>query len=396
MSNFELPTNDLIEFCKILIQTKSVNGENPEIGVAGVIAEYAKKFDIDYEIVGLEAERPCVLMHVGPQEKMPCLVLVSHTDTVPSGNEGDWSFPPYEGTISDGKIFGRGACDNKGGIVSSLAALLLLRQMKIQGHVLMVCVPDEESGATGRLGIKYLHEIGKLRGKGAIYTYPGMNRIKIGHRGVWRFKITTRGTSFHTGAAQWQFADKSHNAVTGMADILLQIENLHFDDNGDNYFERLKTVVTPTIIKGGVAPSVTPDYCDATVDVRLIPSTPKSQIEKEVEQIITKVTQRRPSLKVSISEDTYIPPTIIPEDEPILIALKQAITNVLSEEPMTIVSGPANEAYLLNGFGIPTCALGPHGTGAHSPNEFVIIDSIFKTAEIFASTAMILSRENDE
>ena len=88
---------------------------------------------------------------------------------------------------------GRGAIDNKGGIAAAMAALWWLQENaleELKSGVTLIGVPDEESGATGRLGIKHLQDVGKLQGKGAIYVYPDSDRINIGHRGVWRIKIS--------------------------------------------------------------------------------------------------------------------------------------------------------------------------------------------------------------
>jgi len=385
-----LPKEEIIAFFQHLIQTPSVNGRDQEEDAARVIYDFATKNGLAAEIVALEAGRPCVLVHVGPARK-PGLVLVGHIDTVPTGDEATWSYPPFEGIISGGRMYGRGTIDNKGGITAALTSLILLKEQvqSLNKPVLMVCVPDEESGATGRLGVKFLYETGRLSGEGAIYTYPDVDKINIGHRGLYRQKITTHGKSFHSGSMAWQDADRNLNAVTGMAEILLALEGLRFEDSHpDPFFRHFHTLITPTLVTGGAGPSIIPNYYEAIIDIRMVPSIPKDVIDKEITKVIESIRKRRAPLKIEVSEEIYLPPTIIPEDSSILKALRPAAEKVIGFAPIVTVSGPANESYILNQYGIPTCTFGPIGDGAHAVDEYVEIESIFQVAEVYAATAM--------
>ena len=394
MTHFtEKQKQSILTFLQGMIQTPSVNGLHNEKPMAEEMLAFAESLHLDIELLALEDERPCALIHLGPQERTG-LLLIGHMDTVPVGDEANWELPPFSAEISDGLLYGRGAIDNKGGIAAAMAALWWLRenvleQMKL--GVTLIGVPDEESGATGRLGIKHLQEVGKLQGKGAIYVYPDSDRINIGHRGVWRIKISTRGKSYHSGSLDWQDADRSQNAVTGMAELLGELEGLTFEVSSSSpFFEGLQTVITPTVIAGGAGPSMVPDSCEAHIDMRLVPDVPRETIEQALDAAIADVKQRRPGLQVEVETETYLPPTIISEDAEVLSALRASVREVLDIEPHVQVSGPANESYLLNGYGIPTCTYGPDGAGAHSANEYVEIDSIFKVAQVYAQTALKL------
>ncbi|KAA3648269.1 MAG: M20 family peptidase [Chloroflexi bacterium] len=389
----EVQIQTTLNFTQKMIQTPSVNGQHNERAMAEEMIAFANSLELDTEILALEEERPCALVHLGPKEQTG-LLLIGHMDTVPVGDESNWEYPPFSGEISGNQMYGRGAIDNKGGIAAAMAALWWLRENALEElkmSVTLIGVPDEESGATGRLGIKYLQEIGKLQGKGAIYVYPDSDRTNIGHRGVWRIKLTTRGQSFHSGSLDWQDTDRSHNAVTGMAEIIGGLERLTFPrPAASSFFEDKETVITPTVITGGSGPSMVPDICEAHVDMRLVPDVPRKEIEDAIQGLVADVIQRRPSLQASVETETYLPPTIIPDDAEVLTALRASVREVLDIDPAVQVSGPANESYLLNGYGIPTCTYGPDGAGAHANNEYVEIDSIFKVAEVYAQTALKL------
>ena len=387
-------TPQIIHLCQQLVRTPSVNGLNPEIALAQVIMDFARQNGLQSELLALEEDRPNVLVRVGDSEEIG-LLLVGHMDTVPTGNPESWKFPPFSGTISENRLYGRGAIDNKGGIAAALGALLLLKSQSFQDlekSVVLACVPDEESGATGRLGINYLHKLNKLSGVGAIYTYPYLRESAMGHRGVLRVKINTYGKSFHTGLHAWQIADKSYNAVTGLSEILLELEKVKFEGKtSSSLFDRFETVLTPTLIEGGSGPSIVPDHASATLDIRLIPSVPGEKVKEKINEVIAGVQSRRPMLKVTTEGLVSLPTTIIPEDSKIISAIRSASRAVRGVEPDFVISGPANESYLLNEIGIPTCTLGPEGIGAHSIDENMDLSSLEDTIEIYSRVALELS-----
>ncbi len=394
MNSKLLPKQDILNFSRQLIQTPSVNGEHDEMAAAEVIQDFARSQGFETELAALDPQRPSVLVRMGPPGEAG-LLLVGHIDTVPAGSEENWKYPPFSGHIEGNRLYGRGAIDNKGGIISALAAMMLLSRQadgQLQRPVLLACVPDEESGASGRLGIRHLHSLGKLSGRGAIYTYPMMMEVEIGHRGLLRLEFETSGTSMHTGSAAWQNSDRSANAITGMSEILLALENLQFGpEPGDSPFSEYSTVVTPTIISGGSGQSMAPDFCRALVDIRLVPSVSEKDIEAAVECILEDVAQKRPALKVKVRTTASLPSTLIPEGEAVVRAVRKAVKEVRGREPRITVAGPSNESYLLNSYGIPAVTCGPEGEGAHSANEYVLIDSLFQAAEVYARTALELS-----
>lgn len=382
---------DLVGICQKLIRIPSVNGQYPEISMAEVIMNEAGMYGLDVELLALDPQRPNVLVHVGPPGET-AMVLVGHLDTVPVNDERAWDYPPFDAEISEGRIYGRGAVDTKGGITAALGALRLLNDQYgdiLKQRVTFVGVPDEESGATGRLGVKYLHQIGKLSGKAAIYVYPDVDRINIGHRGVWRFRLTARGKSMHTGSLEWQNAPRGYNAVTGLADILNRLEAIKFKSSEVNpYFSDLSTVITPTTFLGGVSHGIVPDYAEAVVDVRLVPAVPRAKVEEIVNQVIEAVCRDRQSLSVEQETLIDLPATIIPADTELVKHLSESAEEIFLTIPQKVVSGPANESYLLNEMGIPTCTFGPIGAGAHAANEYVEASSLAKVAAVYALTGL--------
>ncbi len=377
-------------FCSRLIQIPSVNGMDDEANVAQAIVDEARTLGLAAELAGADTRRPNVIVSAGAGATTG-LLLLGHLDTVPAGDAARWSWPPFGGVIGDGRVHGRGAIDTKGGMAAALYALAILQAVPGAlpgGRAQLICVPDEESGATGTLGIRWLHDHGLLNAAGAIYAYSG-DQITLGHRGLLRYRIECHGQAIHTGAAEWQEGTAGANAVTGMARLLIALEDLRFDMSTSPYFEAYRTLVTPgTVIHGGVSINIVPDHCEALIDIRLTPEYDRAQIEQVLDAQIAAVEQARPSLRFTRTLLNDAAAAITPDDAPIVRVLESVVRDVKHKTPERVVAGPTNEGYLLIERGIPTiCGFGPDGANAHAIDEYVEIDSLVETAAVFAITA---------
>jgi acetylornithine deacetylase/succinyl-diaminopimelate desuccinylase-like protein len=378
--------DDLIQFCSRLLQTPSVNGVHPERALAEVLAAQAQMLGLDAQIIGAQADRPNVIINTTPAEPTG-LLLLGHLDTVPTGDAAAWSQPPFGGVVAAGRLYGRGAIDTKGGMTAALYALALLKRVPgalPAGNVQFIGVPDEESGATGTLGIKWLYEYGLLHAKGAIYAYSG-REITLGHRGLLRYQLICHGQAIHTGAEQWQQGTAGANAVTALADLLVTLEALPFPQSTTPYFESFRTVITPgTMIQGGTSINIVPDRCEAWVDIRLTPETPRQHIETLLDEVMRRIETRRPRIRFEIVNLNDAAAAMTSVDS-VVVQVLEGVMRDLGSEPQRVVAGPANEGYLLVERGIPTiCGFGPLGANAHAVDEYVEVESLVETAALFA------------
>jgi succinyl-diaminopimelate desuccinylase len=386
---------ELTAFCARLLQTPSVNGVHDEHDVALVIAQQAQSLGLDVQIVGENPQRPNVIVSTSSQSPTG-LLLVGHLDTVPTGDESAWTHPPFGGEEANGRLYGRGAIDTKGGMTAALYALALLKQHPEalpHGRAQLICVPDEETGATGTLGIKWLHDHGLLEGQGAIYAYSG-DQITLGHRGLLRYNLVCHGQSTHSGAQEWQERTFGKNAITGMARLLLELENVRFDYSTAPHFGQFRTVITPgTLIKGGTSINIIPDTCEAAVDIRITPETNRLQIEALMDACVARVEQERGvTFTRTLLNDASA--ALTPDDATIVRVLESVVRDVKHKTPQRVVAGPSNEGYLLNDRGIPTiCGFGPDGENFHAIDEYVTIDSLVETTAVFAVTASRMSHQ---
>lgn len=383
----ELRHQDMISLCQRLVRTPSVNGEHPEEAIAAEIASALRAVGVTPEMPTFADGRPCVVASVGQGEYG--MLFVGHMDTVAVGDETNWTFDPFGAEIAGSRLYGRGACDNKAGIAIAVQVLGVLRELEdqIDGRVILACVPDEETGATGRLGITPLLENGYLDADAAIYTYPNLDHLSIGHRGLMRVRVEARGEATHTGGDAWESGEQGVNAVTGMAELLLGLEVWQPAFEPHPAFADRRPMVTPgTLISGGHSESMVPDTCDALVDLRLLPGQESHSIMDDMRDIAAEIIAQRPGLSFELTLLIDLPAVAIARDLPIVQSLAHWTEELTGERPVIAGAGPANEGYLLIQAGIPTiCGFGPPGGNAHAADEYVEVDGLLKAGKIYAA-----------
>ncbi len=391
--NTALP--DMTAFCRRLIQTPSVNGEHHELAMAELLAAEANRLGLHAELVSEQPRRPNIIISTATRGPIG-LLLVGHLDTVPPGDPAQWRYPPFAGHIADGKIFGRGAIDTKGGMTAALYALAALAHVDgalPHGRVQFIGVPNEESGATGELGINFLRAQNRLHGQGAIYAYGGEDLI-LGHRGLVRYRITVTGKATHTGMAGYQNYAVGQNAVTALADLLLRLEQVDIPFSHQKYFDQYRGVITPgTVISGGTAVNIVPDRAEALLDARTIPEFGRAKLETLLNETIDAVQTVRPGVKFHLQLLNHLPPAMSDDTAPLFAIVEQVTQTIRGHTPPRAVAGPANEGYLFIEHGIPmVCGFGPRGANAHAVDEYVEIDSLPETALIYSLIAHQLSK----
>jgi len=232
--------------------------------------------------------------------------------------------------------------------------LAKLKEAGFKARVLLVCVVDEESGASSELGLKYLLQNNFLGNpKGAIYAYPGQT-ITIGHRGLLRLIIEVNGESVHSGSTQWATRAKGAHAVLALAEIILEIEQHEWPKDLHSHFTDLKLEVTPgTVFNGGSFESVVPSNATAIVDVRLMPLTLPDEIISTIQSIINKVIEKRnkpfcpPRLSASLKIKNKLPAVTIDENHKLVQCCKKAVKQIIGVDTVSRGCGPANEGYML-------------------------------------------------
>ncbi|MBM4341283.1 MAG: M20 family metallopeptidase [Deltaproteobacteria bacterium] len=307
------------------------------------------------------------------------LIFNGHIDVVPSGDPAQWKYPPYGGKLSNGRIYGRGASDMKGGISSFIHAVSMIDRSKFLlhcGSLILNLVSDEESH--GHQGMGFLAKKGKIRGDAVIVGEPTNLDLVIAQKGAFWFRVSTFGRSAH--------GSKPSQGINAIEKMMKLIDCL----NSIPFLKEHPLLGKPTInigkIQGGIKINIVPDRCEIEVDRRLLPNENKEEILREVKEAIQSLQAQDPILKYQIEEIDYAEPSEIHPDEEIVRIGLEAVKEVLGERPKVRgFSGFTDARFYINQFDIPTLIFGPGGTDqSHTTDESVEVDALVQAARINA------------
>ena len=398
LKEIEKSKKDIIKFTQELVRAESQNPYLPdeswkinkpiEKEVAKLIFNKLNGSGLKPKFISALPNRPNVVCSL-KNKKNPTLILNGHMDTVSAGNASRWKCPPFSAKIIGGRLYGRGSLDMKASLAAMVFAMKVLSKIDLEGNLIFTAVVDEEPGASSEIGTKYLLKKG-LEGDACIVGEPQTEKIYIGEKGYYRFKLITRGEAISTGAGIWERKEKGINAVMKMAKILLVLANLKLKYKPVRIFNKRKPVITPgTLIKGGTGINIIPDYCEATVDIRLMPGQTKKEIKEEVLDCIKRLKKRDSQIQVGIQDLTFIPAVYISKGEKIVKTLEKNAKIILGKKPEISVSPSGCDAHFFIEKGIPTiCGFGPDGENFHGINEFVYTNSVIQICKIYALTAL--------
>lgn len=372
---------NLIDFIQKLVRTPSQNNTDSLEPITKVVSQELTKLGFKPILVGSK-KHPSVLCFCN-RKKRKKLWLDAPLDTVISGDEHKWKYPPFSGKIIDGRLYGRGSGDSKAAIAIFVyaAAAVFQSKEKINGELILTFDSGEQSGDF--TGMKDILKKG-IRADACIIGYPETDEIAIGARGFLRLSITTFGKSAHTGAR----FKVGINAINKMRKVLYGLEKLKMRYKKSPFF-KFGPRLTVSQIEGGEAINIVPNKCTVQVDIRLVPSQTKNIVMKDLETLLNKFKKEDPKFRAEVKPYLYQPPFLTPENSEIVRILKANAQKILNKKIKLIASGASNVGNIIGNMGIPTiCGFGVDGDNFHSENEFIFVNSILPVAKVYIKTVL--------
>ncbi len=334
----------------------------------------------------------------------PCVHFNGHLDVVQTG--ADWTMDPFEGVVRDGKLYGRGACDMKGGIAAAVIAVeaLLDSGMELPGALEISGTVDEESGGYG--GVAYLAERGwfsKPRVDHVIIPEPlNVDRVCIGHRGVWWAEIETLGRIAH---GSMPFLGDS--AIRHMSAVLETFERQLYPALAARRSDmpvvpdgaRQSTMNINSIHGGqaegheGLPAPCVADSCRIVIDRRFLIEESLDQVQGEMTSLLDSLVRDRAGFRYKMRELFHVHPVMADRNGPVASATAKAIHQVLGCEAKIVCSPGTYDQKHVDRIGrLKDCiAYGPGVLDlAHQPDEWVGIDDMVASAKVMALAAMDL------
>jgi succinyl-diaminopimelate desuccinylase len=335
-----------------------------------------------------------------------CVHFNSHIDVVEPGS--GWTFDPFAATIANNRIYGRGTCDMKGGLAASVIAIEAILEAGIvfNGALEISGTVDEESGGYG--GVGYLAERGyfsRPRVHHVIIPEPlNVDRICVGHRGVWWAEVETKGRIAH-GSMPF-LGDSAINHMGAFlakleAELLPKISQRTTAQPVEPKLARRSTLNVNSIHggqaedHGGYPSPVVAHSCRAVLDRRFLVEEELADVKDEIIALLDQLKVVRPGFDYVIRDVMEFLPTFTPLDAPVVTATRDAIRRVLGKEPDFIASpGTYDQKHIYRTGKLDQCiAYGPGILDlAHQPDEYVDIDDLMHSAQVMALSALRLLR----
>ena len=334
----------------------------------------------------------------------PAVHLNGHFDVVPAG--AGWTLDPFGGVVKDGRVYGRGACDMKAGIAAAVYAAEAIRRagVELNGSIEISGTVDEESG--GFAGVAWLAQQKRLsaeRQDFVIIPEPlNVDRICIGHRGVYWFEVTTHGRIGHGSMPFLGVSAIEHMGVildrmrrellpalasrtTGVPVVPDGARHATLNINGIMGGQDVNGIQTPCVA----------DLCRAVFDRRFLLEEGFDATRAEIHALLERAAAETPQLAYALRDLMVVHPVRTPEGSPLVASLERGIQRVLGRPAVQIASpGTYDHKHVDRIAGIPNCVA--YGPGildlAHQPDEWCGIDDLVNSTKVLALSILELTQ----
>ncbi|WP_243028840.1 M20 family metallopeptidase [Thermus albus] len=310
------------------------------------------------------------------------LILEGHTDVVTPGEEGAWRYPPYAGMVEGGRLYGRGACDMKGGLAALVGALLAVK--RALGHLkrpLRLAALADEEGMM--LGVKAFIREGLARGfRGALVAEPEEMEICLFQKGALRLRSLFPGKMAH-GAMPYA----GENPIPKAARFILELEALQIELQETFSHPFLgPPYLTPTQVLASAGEgqlNVIPAQAEVALDVRTVPGLDHGELVARLQALAG--TQAG---VLEVLEDR--PPVETPREDPLVQAAEEALRLLGLPVRHGGVPGATDGTFLRAWAGLPVVVMGPGSkTLPHQVDEWVDLEEVVQAARVYAALAVL-------
>lgn len=375
-----VPFGDGVALTRELVRVDSRNpslvAEGPgEKEVARVLAGVLEDWGFEVKLMDAAPGRPNVVATLKGRGAGRTLMFNGHLDVV--GVDG-MTHPPFGGEERNGRIYGRGASDMKGGVAAMCAAAAQVRG-EIEGDLIVAGVADEEWQSVGTSALL----AAGIRADAAVVTEPTRLSIMPAHKGFAWIEVTVHGRAAH--GSRW---DIGVDAIRHAGLLLAELDRVDAEDLPARTHSLLgRPSLHASSIEGGMGLSTYPDRCVVRIERRTIPGENGADIRGEIEQACARVRERRHEFRADIEVLFAQPPSDVSTSAPIVRALSDTLRDNGLSANLTGMSA-WTDAALLNHAGIPAICFGPGDMAlAHAAEEYIEVQEIHKATEVLAALA---------
>jgi len=372
---------EVVSLCRDLVRFQSINPPGDELEIAEYVAGVLREAGLTVEIVAHTPTRASVLARLEGSGDVPALLYTGHLDVVPVGAE-EWLHDPFEGEVVEGKLWGRGSSDMKGGNAAMIAAtkILAAANLPLKGDLILAFTAGEEGEQLGAAEIAARPDLAPVQA--VVVAEPSYNDVYVAEKGAFWLKITTHGKTAHGSMPHL-----GQNAIMMMVTLLSELDSLAVPYEEHPLLGGFTRSINT--IAGGVKTNVVPDQCTVTIDQRTVPGQDHGAILRQVEELIADLGRRLPDFRASVEVINDRIPVASSPEEPVIQRFYDMVAEVVGARPVPkgvnyytdgVVFAPALKA--------PMIICGPgEAKLAHQPNEYVEVAKLVEATKIFTLAA---------
>ena len=373
---------DMVQFLRDLVAIPAESGQEGPV-IARIRQEMEKVGFDEVRVDGMGN----ILGRIGSGKTV--IMMDSHTDTVGVGDPKEWAWDPYQGKVEDGYIYGRGTCDQRGGMASMVYAGKMIKELDLAGdYTLYVVGSVQEEDCDGLPWLYILKEDG-IRPDCVVITEPSKLGIYRGHRGRMEIEVHLRGRSCHASAPE-----RGDNPVYKMVRLVEEVEKLNERLPADPFLGKGSIAVTQI---RSLSPSLcaVPGACSIHLDRRLTAGETKESAVAEVKalpgaegaeiEILTYDTPSYTGLRYPMEK--YYPTWVLEESHPLAQAAIRTFGVLWDRAPVVDKwTFSTNGVASMGLMGVPTIGFGPgEEEVAHSVRERIPIRHLVEAAQFYAA-----------
>jgi succinyl-diaminopimelate desuccinylase len=388
-----LDASGLIETLAALVRIPSVfdpaRPDGNERAAATLIGSLLDDWSLAYRIREVAPNRPNIVVDIVGMRPGPLLVFEGHTDVVTAGDHAAWTVDPFAGEIRDRRLYGRGACDMKGGLAAMLFAARAIHGAgsDFAGTIRLAILADEEGLMQGAKGFV---ADGELEGAtAAIICEPEGDRVCIAQKGAIRIRVTLTGRMAH-GA----MPEEGANPIPALGLIISRCRDLEREIQSEHQPHPLLGTfyLTPTVALAGEREqgNVIPSTAELMLDIRTTPACDHASIIERVRVAIAAAADDIAGVSHHIDVVDNRPATETDKDDPIVravIAAHEAETG--TTPPFGGVPGSTDGTIFWAASRVPLVTYGPGITTLpHQADEYVELDEVVRYARTYVAAAL--------
>ncbi len=378
--------NETIAFLQELVRIPSINPPGDVREAIAVCQRVLAEAGFICETVERDPLMPNLIASFGDGDG-PVLCFNAHVDVVPTGEISAWTHPPFAADLADGRVYGRGAGDDKASVTAQVMAGVALARAGIvpRGRLIINEVADEEVG--GVQGAAFIVADGLIRADMVIVGEQTENRVCVGEKGSAAQVVTVYGRAAH-GALPWEGA----NAIEGAARIITALQDRlwpRLAERTHEYFHPSSASIN--MIDGGVKSNVVADRCSFLIDRRLVPGEDPAAAGSEIAAIAEEAIAGIPGLTVTVENPHEVRAATMADPGSTLVTSMLAANARLGLDEHLTGFSMASDGRFFAAAGMPTIIYGPGDPKlAHVPDEWVGVDEVLDATRAYALAAVAI------